>query len=122
MMLYVADLLYDGVSLALGSEEGPVAGRDGFVVLSYGHGHGAGEDVQGELLHPLVPVALVELCAVCRMSEESRPLTYFGSKGLIEGTMTSRSELLPDAEIPVVDLAVVLMLQVLLLTASTAGA
>ena len=64
MMLYVADLLYDGVSLALGSEEGPVAGRDGFVVLSYGHGHGAGEDVQGELLHPLVPVALVELCAV----------------------------------------------------------
>ena len=56
------------------------------------------------------------------MSEESRPLTYFGSKGLIEGTMTSRSELLPDAEIPVVDLAVVLMLQVLLLTASTAGA
>ena len=60
--------------------------------------------------------------STCRMSEESRPLTYFGSKGLIEGTMTSRSELLPDAEIPVVDLAVVLMLQVLLLTASTAGA
>jgi len=78
--------------------------------------------VQGELLHPLVPVALVELCAVCRMSEQSGSLTYFGSKSFIEGPVTSRSKLLPDTEIPVVDLAVVLMLQVLLLSASTAGA
>jgi len=45
-------------------KEGPVAGGDGLVVLPDGHGHRAGEDVEGELLNPLVPVALVELGAV----------------------------------------------------------
>ena len=48
----------------VGTEEGPVAGGDGLVVLANGHGNGAGEDVQGELFYPLVPVALVELGAV----------------------------------------------------------
>ena len=45
-------------------KERPVAGGDGLVVLPDGHGHRAGEDVEGELLNPLVPVALVELGAV----------------------------------------------------------
>ena len=51
-------------SLTVGPKEGPVAGGDGLVVLADGHGNGAGEDVQSELLNPLVPVALVELGAV----------------------------------------------------------
>ena len=50
--------------LTLRPKEGPVTGGDGLVVLPDGHGDGAGEDVEGELLYPLVPVALVELGAV----------------------------------------------------------
>ena len=57
--------LDDGVALTVGPKEGPVAGGDGLVVLADRHGHGAGEDVEGEPLHPLVPVALVELGTVC---------------------------------------------------------
>jgi len=56
-------------SLTLRPEEGPVAGGDGLVVLADGHGDGAGEDVKRELLNPLVPVALVELGAVCGVPE-----------------------------------------------------
>jgi len=56
-------------SLTVWSKEGPVAGGDGLVVLANGHGNGAGEDVQRELLNPLVPVALVELGAVCGVPE-----------------------------------------------------
>ncbi len=59
--------LDDGVALTVGAEEGPVAGGDGFIVLPDGHGHGTGEDVEGEPLHPLVPVALVELGAVWKI-------------------------------------------------------
>ena len=51
-------------SLTVGPKEGPVAGGDGLVVLANSHGNRAGEDVQGELLDPLVPVTLVELGAV----------------------------------------------------------
>ena len=51
-------------SLTVWPKEGPVAGRDGLVVLADGHGDRTGEDVQGELLNPLVPVAFVELGAV----------------------------------------------------------
>ena len=56
--------LDERIALTVGSQEWPVAGRDGLVVLAHRHGHRAGEDVQGELLNPLVPVALVELSAV----------------------------------------------------------
>ena len=51
-------------SLTVGPKEGPVAGGDGLVVLADRHGDGTGEDVEGELFNPLVPVALVELGAV----------------------------------------------------------
>ena len=35
----------DGVAFAVGTEEGPVAGGDGVVVLSHRHRHRTGEDV-----------------------------------------------------------------------------
>jgi len=73
--------LEHGISLTVGAEEGPVASRDALIVLTNGHGHGTGEDVKGEALHPLVPVALVELGAVWKykasMSDERDSVTRF---------------------------------------------
>ena len=58
--------------------------------------------MQGELLNPFVPVALIELGAVLRMSEEPRSLTHLRSQGLIEGSEATWAKLLPGARVPVV--------------------
>jgi len=58
--------------------------------------------VESELLYPLVPVTLIELAAVSRMSEQSRPLTHLRTEGLIEGPEAARAELLPGPGVPVV--------------------
>jgi hypothetical protein len=58
------EALDDSIALTVGAKEGPVACRNALVILADSHGHGTGEDVEGEPLHPLVPVALVELRAV----------------------------------------------------------
>lgn len=85
------------------SQEGPVTGRNGIIILSDSHGNRTWEDVQGELLNPLVPITLVELMTICRMSEESRSLTHFRSQSLIECSKSTRSKLLPDSKVPIVD-------------------
>ena len=90
-------------ALAIWTEEGPVAGRDGLVVLPDRHGHRAREDVEGELLDPLVPVALVELGAVLRVAEQPGPLAHLGPQRLVEGSEAAGSKLLPGARVPVVD-------------------
>lgn len=59
--------------------------------------------MEGELLNPLVPVALVELGAVCGVSEQARPLTHLRAQGLIECPEAAGSKLLPGARVPVVD-------------------
>ena len=59
--------------------------------------------MEGELLNPLVPVTLVELGAVCGMSEQARPLAHLRTQGLIECPEAAGSELLPGAGVPVVD-------------------
>ena len=46
------------------------------------------------------------------MSEETGSLTNFRAQSLIECSESSRSKLLPDAKIPVVDLAVVVIVVV----------
>ena len=58
--------------------------------------------MESELLNPLVPVALIELCAICRMSEQSRPLTHLRPEGLVEGPEAAGAELLPGPGVPVV--------------------
>ena len=52
------------LSLAGRTEEGPVAGRDGVIILSDSHGNRTGEDVQSKLLNPLVPIAFIKLMTV----------------------------------------------------------
>ena len=59
--------------------------------------------MEGELLNPLVPVTLVELGAVCGVSEQAWPLTDLWAQGLIECPEAARSKLLPGAGVPVVD-------------------
>ena len=58
--------------------------------------------MESELLDPLVPVALIELCAVCGVSEQSRPLTDLRPEGLIEASEAARAKLLPGPGVPVV--------------------
>lgn len=53
--------------------------------------------MEGELLNPLVPVALVELGAVSGVSEQPGSLADLGSQGLIESSEASWSKLLPGA-------------------------
>jgi hypothetical protein len=72
------------ISLALGAEEGPITGRYAFIILPHSHGHRAGEDVQGELLYPTIPVALVELVAIYRMPEKTSSLANFWSQSFIK--------------------------------------
>ena len=58
--------------------------------------------MEGELLNPLVPVALVELGAVSGVSEQAGSLADLRSKSLIESSEASWSKLLPGAGVPVV--------------------
>ena len=95
-------MLIVAAPLTVGTQERPVAGRDALIILSDSHGHWAGEDVQGELLNPFVPVAFIELGAVLRVSEETRSLTHLRPQGLIEGSEASWAKLLPGARVPVV--------------------
>lgn len=94
--------LIDAISLAFRTEEGPVTGRDGLVVLPHCHGYWTGENVEGEPLNPLVPVAFIELGTICWVSEQSRSLANLRTQGLVEGSETSGTELVPDSQIPVV--------------------
>jgi len=58
--------------------------------------------VESELLNPLVPVTLIELCAVRGVSEQSRPLTHLRPEGLVEASEAAWAELLPGPGVPVV--------------------
>merc|ERR1719228_1294021 len=95
-------LIYNCVSLAVWSEEGPVTGRYRLVVLSHCHCYRTREDVKGELLDPFIPVALIELGTICWMSEQAGSLTHLRAECLIEAPVSPRSELLPSPRVPVV--------------------
>ncbi len=86
--------------LALGPVEGPVASRDAGIVAE---DDGAGEDVNGELVDPLVVVTLVELVAVGGMSEESGALANLGSDGVVESAEASGAELVPVGSLELVE-------------------
>ena len=58
--------------------------------------------MESELLYPLVPVTLIELGTVSRVSEQPGPLAHLRTKSLVEGPEAARSELVPDAGVPVV--------------------
>ena len=77
-------------ALSRGSLEGPVAGGDVAVVSQ---DDGAGEDVEGVLLDPLVVVALVKLVALRRVPEESGPLADLGADGVVEAPVAAGTEL-----------------------------
>jgi hypothetical protein len=91
--------LFSG-GLALGTVEGPVASRDAGIVAE---DDGAGEDVDGKLVDPLVVVTLVELVAVGGMSEESGSLADFRSDGVVEGAEASGAELVPVGSLELVE-------------------
>lgn len=79
-------------SLALRSKEWPITSGDAFIILPHSHRDRAGEDVQGELFYPAIPVALIELMAIYRMTEETSPLADFWSQCFIEASVASWSK------------------------------
>jgi hypothetical protein len=91
--------LFSG-GLALGTVEGPVASRDAGIVAEDDR---AREDVNGELVDPLVVVAFVKLVAVGGMSEESGPLANLGSDGVVESAEASGPELVPVGALELVE-------------------
>jgi len=62
--------------------------------------------VKSKLFNPFVPETFIELMAICRMPEKARSLTHLRSQGLIEGPKSTRTKLLPDSKIPVVNLTI----------------
>jgi hypothetical protein len=95
-------VLFAGVRglLALGPIKGPVAGGDASVKTQY---NGAGEHMKGVLVHPLVPVALVEFVAICGMTEEARPLTDFGTNCVVEASESAGSKFGPVRALKLVE-------------------
>merc|ERR1719481_514746 len=58
--------------------------------------------MKGELLDPLVPVAFVELCTICRMSEQSWSQTDLRPECFVECPETPGAEFLPIARVPII--------------------
>jgi len=78
--------------LTLRTVEGPIASSDTAVIAEHDR---ARENVQGVPLDPLVPVALIELITVGRVSEQARTRAGFGTQGLVEATEAARAKLVP---------------------------
>ena len=86
--------------LALGTIEGPVAGGDAGVIAEHDR---AGEDVNGELVDPLVVVAFVELVAVGRVPEKSGSFANLGADGVVESAESSGPKLVPVSSLELVE-------------------
>ena len=69
-----------------------VAGGDVGVVAEH---DGAGEHVQRVPVDPLVVVALVELVALRRVTEEAGPVAHLGPDRVVEGSEPAGAELVP---------------------------
>ena len=72
--------------------EGVVAGGDVGVVAEH---DGAGEHVQRVPVDPLVVVALVELVALRRVTEEAGPVAHLGPDRVVEGPEPTGAKLVP---------------------------
>lgn len=86
--------------LALRSIERPIAGGDASVVAQ---DNGTRKHVQGVLLDPLVPIALIKLVAVCRMPEKTRAVTHFRTDGVVEVPEASGAELVPVTALELIE-------------------
>jgi hypothetical protein len=78
--------------LTLGTVKGPVAGGNTTIKAQY---DGAGEHVQGVSLHPLIPVALVELVAISWMTEKSGSFTNLWAESFVKVAVATRAKLIP---------------------------
>ena len=78
--------------LALRSIKRPTASRDAGVEAQH---DGAGEDVQGVLLHPLVPVALIEFVTICGVPKEAGTFANLRTDGIVEVSEPAGTEFVP---------------------------